>query len=69
MKTYTTVSGDEWDGICYKVYGSGGEMVMDKVMASNPSHIDKVVFPAGIVLNMPEVENEQKSNDLPPWMR
>lgn len=69
MKTYTTISGDEWDGICYKVYGEGGEMYMDKVMSSNPSHIATVVFSAGVELNIPEITNRQNTDDLPPWMR
>lgn len=68
--TYTTISGDEWDGICYKVYGADGEMHMDKAMHANPSHISTAVFPANVVLNMPEISVEQQSSkDLPPWLR
>ncbi len=67
---YTTISGDEWDGICYKVYGVDGEMFMDKVMQANPSHISIAVFPAGVELTMPEISTQQQNNnDLPPWLR
>lgn len=68
-RTYTTISGDEWDGICYKFYGEGAEKHMDKVMKANPDHNQLAVFPAGIVLNMPEVNTIQESENKPPWMR
>lgn len=68
-KTYTTISGDEWDGICYKYYGTNGEMLMDKVMQVNPSHMHITVFPAGIVLNMPALDLQQQTINKPPWMR
>lgn len=68
---YTTISGDEWDGICFKHYGENGEMLLDKVMFANPFHMNTVVFSAGIVLNMPafNLEEKQSVDDLPPWMR
>lgn len=66
MGTYTTISGDEWDLICFKYYGNEG--VIDKVMKENPEHINKVVFPAGIVLKMPEIKADEQT-DKPPWMR
>ena len=70
MAKYTTISGDEWDGICYKVYGANGEMAMNKAMHANPSFISLVVFPAGIELTMPEIDTQQQNNnDLPPWLR
>lgn len=67
--TYTTISGDEWDGICFKHYGENGEMLMDKVMQANPSHVKTVIFSAGVVLTMPVFELHQELSDLPPWMR
>ena len=65
---YTTSSGDEWDGICYKVYGSKGEMLMDQVIHANPQYMDTVVFKAGVVLTMP-VFDLQQAVEKPPWMR
>jgi len=64
--TYTTISGDEWDMICFKHYGN--EHLMHEVMNANPEHMHIVVFPAGIQLNMPDVVTEQTATDLPPWM-
>lgn len=66
-KTYTTISGDEWDVICFKHYGT--EMVMDKVIQANPQYMDIVVFPAGIVLTLPEINTVQTTQNKPPWMR
>lgn len=66
METYTTASGDEWDLICFKHYGN--ENIVDQVIKANPQYMDIVVFPAGIVLNMPEISTTEQT-DKPPWMR
>lgn len=65
-KTYTTISGDMWDGIAYKVYGD--EAYTDKLMKLNPQYRNIVIFPAGIVLDLPE-ESLTVSVSLPPWKR
>lgn len=67
MQTYTTVSGDEWDEICFKHYGT--EMVMHDVIHANPQYMHYAVFPAGIVLNMPEINTIKTTQSKPPWMR
>ena len=67
MKQYTTISGDEWDGICFKHYGT--EMVIADVMNANLQYVNYVVFPAGIVLNMPDIETVKETANKPPWMR
>lgn len=67
MSTYTTVSGDTWDIIAYKVYGSGNEILADKIMTANRQSIDYFIFPAGVVLTIPELEQED-IDGLPPWM-
>lgn len=66
-KIYKTISGDEWDVICFKHYGT--EMVMDQVMNANPQHILTVVFSAGVELLLPDIDTIKESVDLPPWMR
>ena len=68
MKTYTTISGDTWDMIAYKVYRR--EMWADRIMQANFRYIDYMVFPAGIVLNIPEVsayEDAEVASDAPEW--
>lgn len=62
--TYTTISGDTWDMVAYKIYGN--EMCMDKLIKANLEYKNIYIFPAGIVLNLPEIDLEV-SESLPPW--
>ena len=62
--TYTTVSGDTWDIVAYKVYGN--EMYMDTLIKANNEYKDTYIFPAGVVLTLPEIELTV-SKSLPPW--
>lgn len=66
LNTYTTVQGDMWDSIAYKVYGS--ELGMNTLLEANQEYADVVVFPANIVLQVPEYTASETSN-LPPWRR
>ena len=69
MRKYRTIQGDTWDLIAYRVYKEyGGENLLDILMDYNPEYIDYVVFPAGIVLNVPEITVPVIEN-LPPWKR
>ena len=62
--TYTTIQGDMWDSISYKVYGS--EKYVGLLMKSNPTLLDIFIFGAGTVLSVPELEDEKES-DMPSW--
>ena len=53
--------------IAYKCYGSGKEMLADKIMAANQLALDYFIFPAGVALTIPELTEEDTSG-LPPWM-
>lgn len=64
IKTYTTIQGDMWDSIAYKVLGN--EKYTDKLIQCNLQYCHIVIFPAGIVLDIPEIEAEFMA-DLPPW--
>ena len=66
MKKYMTVSGDTWDYISFKEYGSYKQM--DKMLEANPDYIETVIFKGGIELNLPDVK-EEISSSLPPWKR
>lgn len=63
-KTYTTVQGDMWDLISYKVYGS--ERYVSTLLGANPEYAETVVFPSGAVLACPDV-GTPVSRFLPPW--
>lgn len=65
--TYTTVSGDMWDDIAFRVLGS--ETYKDLLMRENTAHRDTYVFRAGVVLNVPEVDRTAADDTLPPWRK
>lgn len=65
-KSYTTISGDMWDKIAYNEMGS--VLHTDKLMKANVKYASTYVFPAGVVLTIPEVEDEEDL-ELPPWKR
>lgn len=65
-KTYTTIQGDMWDKIAYEQMGSA--LHMDKLVKANIRHAATVIFPAGVVLTIPAVEDEVDMQ-LPPWQR
>ena len=69
MATITTVSGDTWDILSKKAYGT--EMFMDVLMRANITHRKAVVFPAGVVLTVPAIDGATIENqtNLPPWKR
>ena len=64
-ETYTTVQGETWDEIAYKVYG--GEEYAAFLMANNYPFLDILVFSAGTVLNTPDIPWYRESAGLPPW--
>jgi phage tail protein X len=62
--TYTTISGDTWDIVAYRAYGN--EMYTDTLIKANIEHKDTYIFPAGVVLTLPEIDLSV-SESLPPW--
>ena len=66
MEEYRTIQGDTWDMIAKKVYGA--ERHLDYLMASNFELLDYFIFPAGIVVKVPELP-AGISEDLPSWRR
>jgi len=65
--SYTTKQGDMWDSMAKSLYGS--EKYTEQLMQANTSNISTVVFPAGVVLTVPEVNAGANTNtsSLPPW--
>ena len=62
--TYRTVMGDTWDLIAYKTLGDGYKM--DRLIAENPQYAEVFAFPAGITIQIPEIEIEVSGTN-PPW--
>lgn len=67
MKTYTTVQGDMWDSIAYGQLGSVS--YTNQLLRLNLQYHDIYIFPAGIVLELPEVDvtTDTAAAALPPW--
>ncbi|MCL6500946.1 MAG: phage tail protein [Candidatus Pacearchaeota archaeon] len=66
MKTYQTKSGDTWDKIAYEQLGS--EYLLPLLLQANQDYRYVVRFEAGIVLNIPDVD-ETDFDDTPDWLR
>jgi phage tail protein X len=66
MTTYTTISGDTWDMISYKVYKL--EYYINELMTANPKYIEIAIFNSGIKLTIPEITREPTVK-LPLWKR
>ena len=70
VKVYKTVSGDTWDLISYKLYGS--EKYFHQLMRANLNLLYIGVFDSNIPIIVPEIEINNNSIDkskLPPWKR
>ena len=69
VKVYRTISGDTWDLIAFKVYGSEG--YFHDLIRSNLRLIDIAIFDANIPVIIPEIADEENDSDerLPPWKR
>ncbi len=70
QRKYTTMLGDEWDGIAHRVYGDRkrGEMLMHLLLDANPEHRETVIFGSNVVLIVPDPP-EAEVPVLPPWKR
>ncbi len=66
MRKYTTSQGDMWDSIALRLYGN--ERFMHELVGANPGYRSVAVFPANLVLNVPDISTEEKVT-FPPWRR
>lgn len=64
MKEYRTKQGDMWDSIAFNQLGDVG--YTGKLMNLNQQYREIYIFPAGIVLKLPDAVANH-SSDLPPW--
>jgi phage tail protein X len=70
VKVYKTVSGDTWDLISYKLYGS--EQYFHQLMRANFNLLSIAVFDSNIPIIVPEIDvsnNNVDKSKLPPWKR
>ena len=65
MTTYTTVQGDTWDLIAFRVYGS--EKYMKLLAESNMPLVDYLILPSGTEINVPEIPENYDDSDTVFW--
>lgn len=65
MSSYTTIQGDTWDLIAYKLWGS--EYLLPLLFEANPQCKDILIFEGGLLLNVPEVLVEDVT-ERPEWL-
>lgn len=67
MRKYRTQQGDTWDLIALRMYPKvGAEKLMNILIEANADYVDTVIFPANIILDVPDVDTPVVSV-LPPW--
>ena len=64
LKTTRTIQGEAWDQVAKRELGS--EMLMHALLAANPIHRRKLVFPANVLLQVPDA-SLPPVEILPPW--
>lgn len=65
---YITIQGDTFDLIAKKELKN--ELLASELMRANPDLLDYVIFPAGVKVTIPFVEQNKKHFDkLPPWRK
>ncbi len=69
MKTITTVQGDTWDTIAYRVYGNVLRTQDLMEARENIRLLDFQVFPGGVTVATPEIEENTALDDLPEWRK
>lgn len=69
MKTITTVQGDTWDTIAYRVYGNVLRAQDLMEARENIRLLDYQVFPGGVTVATPEIEENTALGDLPEWRK
>ena len=62
-----TRQGDAWDAIAYRVYGA--ERYAGFLMEHNLRHLDTFLFGPGVVLQTPELPEEDQLAALPVWRK
>ena len=69
MKTTTTVRGDTWDTIALRAYGDTLRTQELMEARENICLLDYQVFPGGVTVFAPDVEDKYAISDLPEWRK
>jgi phage tail protein X len=69
MQTVKTIQGDTWDAIALRVYGN--VLRAQDLMAAreNVRLLDYQIFPGGVTVATPEIEEGTATDDMPEWRK
>lgn len=65
MKTYTTIQGDCWDLVAFKIYGE--EKYMKLLAEANLPLLDYMIFPPGTVINVQDIPDDYDTEETVFW--
>lgn len=67
-KIYTTILGDTWDSIAYKLFENS--RAYNSLLELNPEYSDTIIFSAGVKIKYKENNTIKSYEDtVPPWRR
>lgn len=67
-KIYTTILGDTWDSIAYKLFEDS--KLYNSLLELNPEYSDVVIFSAGISIKYQDnIGIKSYDEEVPPWRR
>ncbi len=65
MNSYTTIQGDTWDLIAYRLWGS--EYLLPLLLEANQEYRNTIFFTGDVVLNVPDVDTAIYT-ERPSWL-
>ena len=67
-QTYITSDGDTADSIAWKVYGTQGARVVERLLEANKGLADQgPELPAGLVVTLPELDTRAEQSGVKLW--
>ncbi len=69
MSIITTVQGDTWDTIALRAYGNVLRAQELMEARENVRLLDYQIFPGGIQVTAPDIEESAVPDDLPDWRK
>jgi phage tail protein X len=67
MLTHTTHFGEKLDQIAWTYYGDVSKVPL--LIEANPRLPIKRNYPAGVVIYIPLIQQQNTTEDLPPWLQ
>ena len=65
MASYSTIQGETWDLIAYKLWGS--EYLLPLLLEANPQHRGIIIFPGATILCVPDIDTSIYT-ERPDWL-